>query len=58
MTDPALEAAAERAYAAFVESAKEFLPLSVQPWSSLAHAVREAWVAAAAAARNDNGPQS
>jgi hypothetical protein len=58
MPDPALEAAAKRAYTAFVESAKQFLPPGVQPWSSVAHGVREAWIAAAAAARNDHAPQS
>jgi hypothetical protein len=57
MPDPLLEAAAERAYTAFIESAKKFLPPGVQPWNSVAHAVREAWIAAAAAARNDNAPQ-
>jgi len=42
--------AAERAYCAFIESAREFLPPQMQPWAQLAPQVRRAWMMAIAAA--------
>jgi hypothetical protein len=51
--DPELEAAGERAYSAFVASAKEFLPDQVPTWDSLAKPIRKAWIAAAIAARGE-----
>lgn len=44
------EAAAERAYSAFVEDAKDLLPPMIPTWSQLPPQVRHAWIAAIAAA--------
>lgn len=45
------EDAAQRAYEAFVEASREFLPPLVQTWTGLHPRVRQAWIAAATAAR-------
>jgi hypothetical protein len=46
--DP-IERAAERAYCAFLESARNFLPPYVQSWSQLHPRVRGAWMDAISA---------
>jgi hypothetical protein len=47
--------AGERAYGAFIESAREFLPAGAPPWAwaDLPEPMRIAWKAAAEAARNE-----
>ena len=45
-----MEAAAERAYRAFIEDAKELLPPMIPNWAELPAQVRHAWMAAIAAA--------
>ena len=52
--DP-VELAAERAYCAFIESAREYLPANVIPWASLSSHVRDAWMAAVVAAAQPVG---
>jgi len=47
--DP-VEAAAERAYCAFIESARAFLPSQIPEWGSVSPQVRGAWMAAVVAA--------
>ena len=50
-----LEAAAGRAYSAFVANAKEYLPPGIPvSWSSLPNVVRRSWIAAATAARKND----
>ena len=49
MPDP-VELAAERAYCAFIESAREYLPSTVAPWHQVPAKVRTAWMAAVIAA--------
>jgi len=46
------ELAAERGYAAFVESLQEFLPPGTQAWRDMHPRVRAAWMAAAEAIRS------
>jgi hypothetical protein len=53
MQPSALERKGQRAYAAFVASLNELLPPLVQTWAEMHPRVREAWIAAAEAARND-----
>ena len=45
------EGAAERAYSAFIEATREFLPPLVQTWNELHPRVKAGWIAAAEAAQ-------
>ena len=52
-----IEAIAEVAYSAFLVKVKNFLPASlIIVWGDLPPALREAWMAAAQAARDASGP--
>jgi hypothetical protein len=48
---PASEIDGRRCYVAFVAALNEFLPPIVQTWGEMHPRVREAWIAAAQAAR-------
>lgn len=53
-----VEIAAERAYCAFLESAKDFLPPYVQEWSHLHPRIRIAWIEAISAVYDRDDEQT